>query len=150
MKRRDGPFEIYEIIPGQLYQRGKLHGLSVEKRFDGLTHYGITHAVALAPTRPDGAIGAWVDYLHHPIPDSRLREGDYLLTLASTLADLIDMGGCVLTMCNAGRNRSGLLSALIVRELSGIPGAAAMDVVREHRPNALANPYFEAFLRGLP
>lgn len=65
------------------------------------------------------------------------------------LARYIEAGGRVLTMCNAGRNRSGLLSALIVRELTGLPGAAAMAVVREHRPNAIANPHFERFLEEL-
>jgi hypothetical protein len=151
MRRTDGPFPIWEILPGQLYQRGKLHGMTPERKVAGLNHYGITDSVALAPPTPDPFLSCWLEerhtYLHLPIPDGRLKMD--LLPVAAKLARTIELGGTVLTMCNAGRNRSGLLSALIVREIAGIPGEAAMEVVRFHRPNALANPYFEAFLEGL-
>lgn len=147
MRRTDGPFPIWEILPGQLYQRGKLHGMDIERKRAGLAFYGITYSIALAPPTPDP--DHIVLHVHYPIPDGLLKEADSLLTLAAGAARQIEAGGTVLTMCNAGRNRSGLLSALIVRELSGLPGAAAMAVVRHHRPNALANPNFERFLEGL-
>ena len=142
---------IYEILPGKLYQRGKLHSLRRDVKEAGLEHYGITSAVSLAPAKEDPDIRDFLcDYLHHPIPDGPLKEPDYLQGLAGEYARLIDSHGeTVLTMCNAGRNRSGLLSALIVRHLTGLPGYAAMQIVREQRPNALANPYFEAYLEGL-
>jgi hypothetical protein len=147
MRRTDGPFPIWEILPGQLYQRGKLHGMPIDRKLDGLSYYHISHCVTLAPPTPDPAIALMGSYTHLPIPDGRLKMD--LLPLAAELAKEIAYGGTVLTMCNAGRNRSGLLSALIVREIAGIPGEAAMEVVRFHRPNALANPHFERFLEGL-
>lgn len=146
-RRTDGPFVIYEILPGQLFQRGKLHGMPDEKKVAGLNHYGITRCHALAPTAPDPELNKWHWYTHQTMPDGLLKFD--LLPVAVELARHIDGGGTVLTMCNAGRNRSGLLSALIVRELTGLPGAAAMAVVRHHRPNAIANPHFERFLEGL-
>lgn len=150
MRRTDGPFIVYEILPGQLFQRGKLHGLSQEKKQAGLEHYGITRAVALAPSKPDPDLGEWCEYLHLPMPDGVFRNTAFLSGAVTLSLLAIREGGTVLTMCNAGRNRSGLLSALIVRELAGIPGSAAMEVVRHHRPNAIANPHFEKFLQGLP
>lgn len=150
MRRTDGPFPIYEILPGQLYQRGKLHHYSHEKKSEGLLRYGITHVVSLAPPTPDLDLAmSDIEYVHLPIPDGILKEPSkvVLLDLAN---QLVEDGACVLTICNAGRNRSGLLSALIVREASGISGSAAMGVVRLHRPRALANQSFEAFLESLP
>ena len=152
MRLTDGPFPIYEIIPGRLYQRGKMHDFPTERKLRGLVRYGITHAVVLAPPHPDPDLVAWgaadiIGYTYLPIPDGRLKKGDALLELAH---GLVMEGGCVLTMCNAGRNRSGLLSALIVRELLCMTGAEALEHVRLHRPEALANTYFEEFLRSLP
>lgn len=150
MRLTDGPFPVYEILPGQLYQRGKLHHYTLEPKMAGILRYGITRIVALAPPVPDPDLVGWDGFLNFPIPDGRLKNRLAILALACDLAAGIEDGGCVLTMCNAGRNRSGLLSALIVRELSGISGAAAMEVVRLHRPRAIANPNFEEFLESLP
>jgi len=154
MRRTDGPFTVYEILPGQLFQRGKLHGLSDKVKVAGLNYYGITTSVALAPTRRDEFLALWLDeghfYIHTPMADGVLRSEVHLQQLAKRMATKIEAGERVLTMCNAGRNRSGLLSALIVRELGSIPGAAAMKIVRDARPNAIANPHFVKFLEGLP
>lgn len=156
MKLTEGPFSIYEMMPGQLYQRGKMFPrFQPELKLQGLVHYGITHAVALAPLKPDPDLAAWgaaaiIGYTHFPIPDGLLKTGGQLLELASSLAGEITAGGCVLTMCNAGRNRSGLLSALIVRELLELSGAQAVKYVQHHRPGALANVRFVEFLTELP
>jgi len=156
MRRTDGPFTVYEILPDQLFQRGKLHGLSAQVKQAGLNYYGITHAMSLAPRLPDRDLIGWSkrdsgpSYNHKPIPDGLFHATEDLLYLGRWYAHWVSQGGRVLTMCNAGRNRSGLLSALIVRELGGIPGAAAMKIVRDARPNAIANPHFVKFLEGLP
>lgn len=144
MKRTDGPFLVYEIIPGLLYQRGKLHRLSPTVKDAGLRYFGIEQVVALAPTTPDPHWFGQPFYHHLPIPDGACQLQDVLLDLAAMLA-----GTPTMTLCNAGRNRSGMLSALIVRELTGIPGIAAIDVVRQHRPNALANDRFTSWLSTL-
>jgi protein-tyrosine phosphatase len=152
VRRTDGPFPVWEILPGQLFQSAKLHGRPRQSKWDGIGHYRLTRLYALAPTTADPDLAEWPDlYTHTPIPDGLLPEvgAMSLLRISTELAAHIRAGGTVLTMCNAGRNRSGLLSALIVRELSGIPGSAAMEVVRCHRPRAIANPNFERFLEGL-
>ena len=142
---------VHEIVPGSLCQRGRTHNLDMAVKVEAFKAYGITHAVALAPSAPDedlvqlDALGR-VRYIHYPISDGPLRSGSYINLMAQKLVTEIDEGGCVLTMCNAGRNRSGLLSALIVHHLFGIPGSEAIEVVRARRPNALANDYFVSFL----
>lgn len=148
----DGPWPYWEILPGQLYQRARLHKYEeIDKRL-WLVERNITHVYAMAPTKPDPHLGELSTYWHYPIPDGRLVSNTQteLLQRASEACRVIDQGTAVMTMCNAGRNRSGLLSALIVREYTGVPGSVAMDIVRHHRPNALANDYFAEWLETLP
>jgi hypothetical protein len=138
-------------MPG-LYQRGKLHSLSFDVKAAGLNHYGIQHVVALAPPQPDLDLMLMHDlgllhYTHLPVPDGRhLRRIEEIEEVASRLTDhvLNDVG--VLTMCNAGRNRSGMLSAMILRNLLGVTGAEAVAIVQRERPNALANEHFVHYL----
>jgi protein-tyrosine phosphatase len=66
--------------------------------------------------------------------------------LAGAVAD----GKKVLVSCRMGKNRSGLVTALAARELLGITGQQAADLVRESRPGALSNPTFYRFLTTLP
>lgn len=144
---------MHEIIGGALFQRGRTHSVPMAEKLARLQELGITHAVAMAPAFPDedlvelDAIGL-LHFTHYPITDGMLRSGSYIDLMAQRLAAEIDKGAVVLTMCNAGRNRSGLLSALIVHHAFGIPGADAIEVVRSRRPNALANDYFVDFLES--
>jgi protein-tyrosine phosphatase len=129
--------------------------MPTERKAAGLADLGVTHAITLAPLAPEPYLGnGWSGrYTHLPIPDGvRLHEATQrvLLALADTLAAAIDDGGVVLTMCAAGRNRSGLMSALVVRSYLGIPGAAALEIVRLRRPRAVANDVFADWLRSLP
>ena len=56
----------------------------------------------------------------------------------------------VLVTCWAGRNRSGLVSALVLREHLEISGEAACAIVKMSRPSALINKHFQDCLRRLP
>lgn len=157
MKLTNGPFLVYEIIADRLYQRGAIHHLSPDLKDRGMIYYGITQAVALAPKQPDPDLVQWdhgliFGYTHFPITDGLLKPGvgNQLLVLAAQMVKEIEAGGCVLSMCEAGRNRSGLMSALIVRKLLKMSGAEAMEYVQAQRPNALANEHFARFLRELP
>lgn len=52
--------------------------------------------------------------------------------------------------CEEGRNRSGLVTSLAVRELCRVSGADAVARVRAARGGMLANRTFAAALAGLP
>jgi protein-tyrosine phosphatase len=90
-------------------------------------------------------------YTVYPIPDAGLSLAAEvrLNELADDAATVIALGGKVLINCNAGRNRSCLLAALTLTKLNGWSGEQAMAFVRERRPNALANPMFEKYLRSV-
>lgn len=58
-------------------------------------------------------------------------------------------GKRVLIRCQAGWNRSGLITALVLM-LDGVPAAEAIDLIRKQRsPHALCNPDFVEFLETL-
>ena len=52
-------------------------------------------------------------------------------------------------MCAQGRNRSGLVSALIAARVLGLTGTEAMAHVRERVPEAITNEAFAAWLDAL-
>jgi len=148
-------FTHYDLYNRQVLQRGHLERLSYDELrslFDG---YDITHVVGLA--RKENMILRQLDdeqfswYHYYPIPDNKLPKAtaDDLMTIAHDIA--VDLQGkeAVLSYCNAGRNRSGLMNALILRELLSLTGKEALEMVRRERPRAIANEHFEAFLLGL-
>ncbi len=92
-----------------------------------------------------------VFYVHAPIGDGRSIPTGQLDNLAEESVALWNTGGsATLVLCQAGRNRSCLLAALIVRKATGVSGREALFHVRAMRPRAIANPAFAAYLESLP
>lgn len=149
--------KVYTILPDALYQRGKMHHIGLAEKRAALRHLGVGVVVGLAPSRADNGLAELdkageVMYYHHPIPDGAVRNGGAAeLRLAADVARLAyDRQVAVLSHCNAGRNRSGLFCALILRHWAGMSGLEAIAHVRAARPRALANQAFVEFLSGLP
>lgn len=69
--------------------------------------------------------------------------------VADRLASHLAAGRRVGVFCNAGRNRSGLVSALTIRRLAGWTGEQAMRRIQALRYLALTNQHFARYLRGL-
>lgn len=77
--------------------------------------------------------------------------------VADRVAQRMSEGRTALVTCQVGRNRSGLISALVLMRLHGLSGSQAVDQVRTarelHLPpgeEALSNDTFRAYLRSLP
>jgi len=67
-----------------------------------------------------------------------------------TVAGLVGRRRRVLVTCQMGLNRSGLVSALAVRELTGCSGLDAATLVQNRRRKALCNTHFVEMLAKLP
>jgi protein-tyrosine phosphatase len=61
---------------------------------------------------------------------------------AQMVAEVVLRGCRALVTCHAGINRSGIISAVAVMLLTGLPPRMAIDQVRAGRPGALRNPGF--------
>jgi protein-tyrosine phosphatase len=70
--------------------------------------------------------------------------------LVDDVVTAIRAGRRVLVACAGGRNRSGLVVGLAVRELLGCSGAQALTWVQSRREDALNNATFARHLAGLP
>lgn len=72
--------------------------------------------------------------------------------VARRLASQVRAGEPVLITCAMGKNRSGLVTALVVRDLTGVSGCQAVEIVKGRRKGAkaLTNPVFVQYLCSLP
>jgi len=114
------------------------HGIDVVIDLDG----GLD---ACIPTQTNHCL-----YVYFPFDDDdeTLPNLTKLHAVALLGASMIREGHRVLTHCNMGFNRSGLVAGLILTSL-GMPGAAAVSRIRERRPGALYNDCFADYLLRL-
>jgi len=111
--------------------------------------YGIDVVIDL-----DGGLDACIPtetnhclYVYFPFDDDD-RSLPNMITLRAVAdlgASMIRQGHRVLTHCNMGFNRSGLVAGLILK-LLGMPGDAALTRIRERRPGALYNERFAEYV----
>lgn len=80
--------------------------------------------------------------------------GERAQQAASRVTEKLREGKTVLVTCTAGMNRSGLISALTLRELLNISGKDAVEMVRSGRaPSgraAFTNDVFRSYVESLP
>lgn len=89
--------------------------------------------------------------VHCPIDDDPRGLSSRGYAAAEQCADLVASevrsGRNVLVTCAAGLNRSGLVTALALRNMYRIPGVAAVAHVQSRRPGALSNSAFAEYVR---
>lgn len=146
--------KVYTILADELYLRGHTRGTKDELSVtETLRAINCGCVIVMAGLR-DRRVSRWLDendglYIHCPIPDGKQVLPALLNSVVRSAMPTIRNGRSVLVHCHAGRNRSALLAALIVRERLGISGAEAVRYLRSRRPNALANEAFVEYLNGL-
>jgi hypothetical protein len=69
---------------------------------------------------------------------------------AQTIVERLEQGKRVLVTCVAGRNRSGLVNALVLILRRGVSGISATMRIQAARPLALTNQSFCSFLSKIP
>jgi protein-tyrosine phosphatase len=137
--------KIYEIIPGLLYQSRTTIGLSRPEVYTALDQYGINVVVNLWNKRDPDVARRVSKYIYEPLPDGSNPDLDVYYKHAQYLAKLLEDGQgkyVVLTHCHAGKNRSGLLNAMIIMLLNNVSGKEAHDIILAKRPKALVNEHF--------
>lgn len=93
--------------------------------------------------------------IHCPLNDSPYvqfgqREWNRAWRAAEQVTDLLLRGARVLVTCAQGRNRSGLVSALVLYRITAMNGVECVHHIRQLRADALTNHQFVAALRQLP
>lgn len=138
--------EIYEILEGRLYQSGII---------DSNAPLGERHIAAIINLTNDPDALAMMTrgngpYIRSPFIDGPLPYKGLLDAVVLWAVTHIVNGYPVLVHCAAGFNRSGLVSALIVRQIRNCTGREARFHVQQCRPGALSNTIFSDYLDSLP
>lgn len=136
---------------GALYQAGYRNLAKMPARVLAGTLVGIDLALAVSP-RVSEDVGLYVRQLHVPFGDNSQFAGEIgnIMSAVSEGARVVREGGSVLTYCFYGTNRSGLVNALIVREVERCDGATALAHLRERRRGACGgNEHFVRYLNSL-
>lgn len=137
-----------EILPG-LFQGGtEDHHVLGEPAPEG--HYaGPVDFDVVVTLYGDAMPAPWgVEELRFGFPDSALRgrDVDRIVRIARSAHERWVAGDRVLVRCQAGVNRSGLVTALVLM-LAGFEAADAIDLIRARRGRiCLANRDFERWL----
>ena len=136
-----------ELVEGRLWQGG----CPVDFAWVRATGLDVVLDVADADAHPPEEAIQGLTYLKCPLVDEGTVPDPVLtLGLAALVARLVDDGRRALVHCTFGRNRSGLVATLVVRELLDLSGADALAHVRERRRNVVNNAAFEEWLESLP
>lgn len=136
-----------EMVPGLLWHGG------CPVDFGWVRETGIEAVVDLADadTYPPAGEIADTTYLKCPLVDGEdVPDPEVTLRLAGLVAGLLRSERRTLVHCTFGRNRSGLVVALVVRDLLGLSGAQALAYVQERRHRTVNNAAFAEWLRSLP
>lgn len=138
---------VYEIWDG-LYQCGVPETSEDWDVVFGLSDIVVSLGMAEEDTKPDVPAGKM--RIRWSIDDGPLPDMVKLDLLTETLASWVSDERRVLIHCAAGLNRSGLLSALTVRLLTGESGRVCVEHVRQRKPGSLINGTFNRYLNELP
>ena len=98
----------------------------------------------------EAMVGEGKVHLTWSIDDGETPEDHEMLwSLVNLIARSVQREKRVLVHCGAGLNRSGLICALVYRELTGCSGVEAVDHVRRCRKLSLFNNRFVSFIDAL-
>lgn len=140
---KDGHFSapLISHIQDNLYVGGCINGVRLDDDFQTVVSLYKWERYNLGPQTERHEVTM---YDAGEVPDV-----DQLHELAGIVSDALDRGGKVLVHCQAGLNRSNLVTALALIKRGSSP-ADAIALLREKRsPVVLCNRAFESWLLGL-
>ena len=137
-------YKAHKILEG-LYQGGMPPG------GPGLKDAGIDVLVLCAREWQDASQYEGIEVILAPGDDDRrphrlLNFIDTWKNAGRLVAERVKAGKCVLVTCMQGLNRSGMVDAIAVRELTGWSGKRIVKHIQDSRPGALFNETFVNYI----
>lgn len=135
-----------ELYPGLYQGSAPPLGGAVKK-----AGFGALALCAMEYMPPVGSFGKRIYVSRIPLDDAELLETEAKIAWAAAhgLAHHVTRGTKTLITCMQGRNRSGLLSAMILHIVTGRSGSEIVMRIRSLRKNALTNTSFVRYLRQI-
>lgn len=114
---------------------------------EALKNAGIDVLVLCSPSYQDASLYSGITVILAPgDDDARPHRMQRFLPIweeaARQVVEHVKAGRRCLVTCWAGQNRSGLVNALVMRELTGWTGEEIVKHIQDHRPLALNNETF--------
>jgi hypothetical protein len=139
-----GPYTAHRIVD-HLFQGGR------PPPGDGLKNAGVDVLVLCAASWQEDTLYPGLIVVKAPGDDDArihrmMRFIDVWRAAAELVVDHIKEGRNVLVTCEAGQNRSGIVSAMSVAMLTGCTGEEAVNTVSSCRPFALNNRTFAQYV----
>ncbi len=136
-----------EILDGHLW----IGGAPVDYAWARACGIDVVVDVSDPDQQPDPRDVQDLDYRKCPLTDGdELPDEEQVAELVRHVVDSVRNGRRVLVHCSFGKNRSGFVVTLAVRELLGVTGAEAVTHVRSRRHRAVNNKTFAAYVESLP
>lgn len=136
--------QLWEGPPDRKWSDYDAQRVKVREEFDAVFSFFVGDEPGQGPS--DG-----IAHIRYPIPDGTLTPEDLLKTraIAADVARCVQAGLKVLVRCQAGYNRSGLVTALALMEL-GYSAEQAVDLIRVARgPHALFRIVFLQYIKEI-
>jgi hypothetical protein len=144
-QRRTARPKLRPIIPGLLYQTAAWRDVPRERIEQAVSEAGLYGIANFWRDTPDFLKEVVTWYRHWPIPDG-MRVSAAVDWFVQQMLGHLQSGRPLAAMCYGGRNRSGLVSALLVRRLTGCTAEEAIARVQTARRGALANSHFVRYI----
>lgn len=92
-----------------------------------------------------------IPVIHAPMDDDKLTSSQWLqvVNTARTVAKRVQAGDKTLITCQAGLNRSGIITAVTLHLLTGVAGSRIVRMIQAKREHALCNKSFVERLNQL-
>jgi protein-tyrosine phosphatase len=142
---------LHAILPDRLYQSAYTARASLAECRELVNAHQLD-VIVNTWSRADHRLDDLVQYIHLPLPDGQVTPAviQKVESLSSEIVFLLQSNKRVLVHCRGGRNRSGLITGLVLKKLLGVSGATAVELVQRARPRALANMHFVRYLCETP
>lgn len=141
---------VNEVVPGLVYQRAQVLTWTRERKRALFEAYRVGWVVNFWPKLdPDLADLPIRGYLYLPLPASAGVIQPYIVEMADHVAGLASPSSTVLVLCEAGKTRSVVFSALLARRLLGLSGPDALEHINRVVNATALKPGMVAFLNSL-
>lgn len=133
-----------EIIAGAVWQGGRHAVEDAAERVDCVVD------LTSSWRSPSAALPEDVSRIDFPMRDGPLPDLRELDELVRRLAEGVAQGDRLYLHCSSGINRSGLLGALLIREIEDCTGPEAIRRIEDRTAGSiLRNPRFRQYVEGL-
>jgi protein-tyrosine phosphatase len=139
----------YEVLPSTLWIGPRSHEVPAAEKGIFARSTGLQAVFNLWHMADYDWAEGGLSYCHVPLPDGKIVDESAYNRLVNLGEMFLQKGQPMLIQCYGGRNRSGLLAALLVRRMTGATGRQAIAIVQRARPSALANEHFRTYLESL-